>query len=137
MNYVIIKKSPSTEIQANLSIEDQAIPDEVKNHLVNNKTRHITVAEHNGILWIASKLKVKQINLSNYREFEVCYMKPAKGSGFVAIQAWPIEKGQACAVILEFGTYTEQALAYAKQAAEELELVLGYKLKLSYWGTDC
>lgn len=124
-------------MNGNIKIKDELIPIEVRSFLIENRSRHITLAEKDGFLWVASKHKAKKINLNEYKQFEVCYMKPAKGGGFVAIQAWPQEKGQGCTSIVGFGTYSEQALASAIEFASQLEPILGYKLNQDYWGVDC
>lgn len=137
MKSAIIKKSPFAKVGGNLKIKDSEIPKEIKDFLIKNRSRNITLAEDNGDLWVASKHQAKHIDLNDYKEFELCYMKPAKGGGFIAIQAWPREKGQSCISMIEFGRYTDQALESAAEVASQLESVLGYKLNQDYWGVDC
>jgi len=137
MKSATIKNSPFAEVNGNLKIRDSIIPKEISDFLILNRSRHITVAEEGGNLWVASKHKAKHIKLDEYKEFEICYMKPAKGSGFIAIQAWPQKKGKGCASIIEFGIYTDQTLDSAIEVADQLKSVLGYSLSENYWGADC
>ncbi len=137
MKSATVEKPAFAQVGGDLSIKDSSVPLEVQEFFSANKTRHIAVCEKDGILWVASKLKAKRIDLGSYREFEICYMTRAKGGGFVAIQAWPKVKGQACATIMEFGAFSDQALQSAEQCATELQPVLGYRLHESNWGPDC
>lgn len=137
MKSFTFKKSRFTEVEVNIKIKDELIPKDIQDFLLENRSRHITLVEKDGFLWVASKLKAKKINLREYKQFEICYMTPAKGGGFVAIQAWPLEKGRACTSIVEFGTFSEQALESANEFANLLEPILGYQLNQDYWGADC
>ena len=137
MKSATIRKSPFAEVNGNLKITDSVVPKEIRDFLILNRSRHITVAEEGGNLWVASKDKAKSIKLDEYKEFEICYMKPAKGGGFIAIQAWPREKGKGCISIIEFEIHTDQALDFAIESADQLESVLGYRPKQNYWGADC
>jgi hypothetical protein len=137
MKSATIEKPAFAEVGGDLSIKDSSIPLQVQKFFAEHKTRHIAVCENDGILWIASKLKAKRIDTRSYREFEICYMTRAKGGGFVAIQAWHKVKGQPCATIVEFGSFSDLALQSAERCAAELQPVLGYSLHESNWGPDC
>lgn len=136
MKSATIEKPAFAKVGGDTSINDSSIPLEVQEFLAAHRTRHIAVCENGGILWVASKLKAKRIDTRCYREFEICYMTRAKGGGFVAIQAWPKVKGQACATIVDFGPFSDHALQSANRCAAELQPVLGYRLHESNWGAD-
>lgn len=137
MKSLIFKKTSTVEVDGNIPIRDKIIPDNVRNFFIESCSRHITLAENDGYLWVASKHKAKKIKLDKYKEFKICFMKPAKGRGLITIQAQPHTRDHKSTYIADFGDYSDAAFESAKKLATELEPILGYTLDQDYWGFDC
>lgn len=134
---ITIEKPSFAKVEGEWLPSDSKIPAKVRSDLERTGRGCVTVVLADNLLWIACDRQAKCIDLNQYEPFAVCYMTPAKGGGFIAIQAWPKGKQSGCTTILEFGIYSDRALEAAVRVAAKLESLLGYKLEQDRWGPDC
>ena len=122
--------------KGDVSIKDEALPKEVREYFYECRMDRLAVVRMKNDLWLACWFEAKHIDLNEYDEFEVHFTRRAKGPGWIAIEAYPKQKGQACATILEYEECSEGMLQGAKDVAKELEDVLGYQLRECDFGPD-
>ena len=138
VKHATIQKEHLASLRHAVPAGEIVLPDAIRNdkHDHDNDDT-IRVACNGSALWLLQGSRAKHDVLSDYRRFEVGFMTPAKSGGFVAILAASAAKGGRYVSALDFGMYSDAALAAARRAAEKLEPVLGYRIASTDWGPDC